>query len=131
MTPVLLWLFLCEQKKFGFDIYCNKMHMYCLKIAEKILCIANAQKNFDTGVWISPKMSHQRKSSTLQYHVAVQSLFDCFRGLTNGFICILLKCTCTNVSSAILSLLSLIELRKCICDSDFSQNVPKRYFARF
>ena len=44
-APVLLWLFLCEQKKkFGFDIYCNKMHMYCLKIAEKILCIANAQE---------------------------------------------------------------------------------------
>ena len=45
MTPVLLWLFLCEQKKkFEFDFYCNKMHMYCLKIAEKILCIANAQE---------------------------------------------------------------------------------------
>ena len=41
----VLWLFLCEQKrKLGFDIYCNKMHMYCLKIAEKILCIANAQE---------------------------------------------------------------------------------------
>ena len=81
-------------------------------------------RNFNTGVWISPKMSHQRKSSTLQYHIAAQSLFDCFRGLTNCFIYILLKCTCTNVSSAILSLLSLIEMRKCICDSDFSQNVP-------
>ena len=73
-------------------------------------------------------MTHRRKSSTLQYNIAVQSLFDCFRGLTNGFICILLKCTCTNVSSAILSLLSLIEMRKCICDSDFSQNVILRVF---
>ena len=129
---MLLWLFLCEQKKkFGFDIYCNKMHMYCLKIAGKNPMHSLCSRNFNTGVSISPKMSHQRKSSTLQYHIAVQSLFDCFRGLTNGFIFILLKCSCTNVSSAILSLLSIIETRKCICDSDFSQNVPKRYFARF
>ena len=129
---MLLWLFLCEQKKkFGFDIYCNKMHMYCLKMAEKILCIANAQEFLIPGFGFLPKCPTSEKSSTLQYHIAVQSLFDRFRGLTNGFICILLKCTCTNVSSAILSLLSLIEMRTCICDSDFSQNVPKRYFARF
>ena len=129
---MLLWLFMCEQKKkFGFDIYCNKMHMYCFKIAEKILCIANAQEILIPGFGFLPKCPTSKKSSTLQYHIAVQSLFDCFRGLTNGFICILLKCTRTNVSSAILSLLSLIEMRKCICDSDFSQNVPKRYFARF
>ena len=53
MTHVLLWLFLCEQKKkFGFDIYCNKMHMYCLKIAEKILCIANAHANQTTNLLV-------------------------------------------------------------------------------
>ena len=67
VTPVMLWLFLCEQKKkFGFDIYCNKMHMYCLKIAEKILCIANAQEIIIPGFGFLTK-SHQRKSSTLQY----------------------------------------------------------------
>ena len=38
---------------------------------------------------------------------------------------------CRNVSSDILSLLSLIEMRKCICDSDFSQNVPKRFLRVF
>ena len=125
MTPVLLWLLLCEQKKkFGFDIYCNKMHMYCLKIAEKILCMANAQEILIPGFGFLPKCP-----TTLQYHIAVQSLFDCFSGLTNCFICILLKCTCTYLQ--LYYLCCLIEVRKCIYDSDFSQNVPKRYFARF
>ena len=120
-----------QKKKFGFDIYCNKMHMYCLKIAEKVLCIANAQEILKPGFGFLPKCPTIEKVA-LCNTIYVQSLFFyCFRGLTNGFICILLKCTCTNVSSAILSLLSLIEMRKCICDSDFSQNVPKSYFARF
>ena len=62
VTPALLWLFLCEQKKkFGFDIYCNKMHMHCLKIAEKILCIANAQKNLIPGFGFLPKCPTSEK----------------------------------------------------------------------
>ena len=62
MTPVLLWLLLCEQKKkFGFDIYCNKMHMYCLKIAEKILCIANAQEILIPGFGFLPKCPTSEK----------------------------------------------------------------------
>ena len=69
-----------------------------------------------------------------RYQVSVYrtigSLVNCFRGMTNGFICILLKCTCTNVSSAILSLLSLIEMKKCICDSDFSQNASQNVILR-
>ena len=59
---MLLWLLLCEQKKkFGFDIYCNKMHMYCLKIAEKILCIANAQEILIPGFGFLPKCPTSEK----------------------------------------------------------------------
>ena len=62
VTPVLLWLFLFEQKKkFGLDIYCNKMHMYCLKNAENILCIANAQEIFIPGFGFLPKCPTSEK----------------------------------------------------------------------
>ena len=62
VTPVLLWLFLREQKKkFGFDIYCNKMHMFCLNIAEKILCIANAQEILIPGFGFLPKCPTSEK----------------------------------------------------------------------
>ena len=64
VTPVLLWLFLCEQKKkFGFDIYCNKMHMYCLKLAEKILWIANSQEILIPGFGFLPKCPTSEKEA--------------------------------------------------------------------
>ena len=50
-----------QKKKFGFDIYCNKMHMYCLKIAEKILCIANAQGILIPGFGFLPKCPTSEK----------------------------------------------------------------------